>query len=52
MAPEFIMAIPVNSKLPWMELSSVPEEMRQDEEDGKKIGNRYYVTKFTEWSET
>lgn len=40
---EKVMAVPVNSKLPWMEVDKIPAEFLQDQKDGKKVGSRYYI---------
>jgi len=49
---EVVLAMPVNSKLPWMGLDSVPKEFHEDKEEGRKIGQRYYIAEFKEWTET
>jgi VacB/RNase II family 3'-5' exoribonuclease len=35
-----------------MQLTQEPEEYKQDLDAGRKIGHRYYVAKFLEWTET
>lgn len=43
-------AVPVNAKLPWHLLTEVPPEVEEDKKAEKKVGHRYYIAKFTEWT--
>ena len=43
-------AVPVNAKLPWHLLTAVPPEVEEDKKAEKKVGHRYYIAKFTEWT--
>lgn len=42
--------MPVNTKLPWYDLTAIPPEVEEDKEAEKKIGHRYYIAKFKEWT--
>ena len=46
---EILMAAPVNSKLPWMDLLTIPKEVEIDKANDRKISQRYYISKFKEW---
>lgn len=46
-----VLAVPANTKLPWMQLSSLPAEYHEDVREKRKIGQRYYVAKLTGWTE-
>ena len=41
-----IFAVPVNQKLPWFSVGTMPEEFYTDQAEGKKIGHRYYISKY------
>ena len=45
-----VYAVPVNRKLPWLEIKELPLEYEEDKKEGKKIGQRYYIAKFLSWS--
>jgi len=36
----------VNQKLAWLEIIELPEEYAEDKNEGKKVGSRYYMSKF------
>jgi exoribonuclease R len=48
---ELVLAQPVNSKLPWMALETVPDEYYQDLKEDRPINQRYYIAKFLEWTD-
>lgn len=48
---ELVLAMPVNSKLPWGQLESIPDEYYKDLKEGKKINCRYYIGKYKEWTD-
>lgn len=33
-----VYAVPVNRKLPWLEIKELPKEYEEDKQEGKKIG--------------
>lgn len=43
--------MPVNAKLPWMQLDELPAEYLEDVRLKNKINKRYYIARYTEWKE-
>ena len=47
-----VMAIPVQSKLPWMRIGEIPEELKREvdafknkEEKGRNVVTKYYIVR-------
>lgn len=45
-----IYAVPISKKLPWMTISSIPQEFINDIQMGRKPKDRYYLARFESWN--
>jgi hypothetical protein len=47
-----LFAVPVNDKLPWMIVDTVPKKYIEDKFKDRNPSHRYYIADFNEWKTT